>query len=159
MKQFSQNGQVMILTVVAIGGTLLAATTVAGLLVVYQLRQSSDAVNLQFAISSSQLQTLPIGLYDVEIARVSDGQKTTYAKQILVTKLGDIWSPTANESAEQKRDGRINIFDVSRLLSKWGKTGVTDLAEADINAGPANISLNKIDLYDANKLMSNWTSQ
>lgn len=40
----------MMLTVVAIGGTLLAATTVAGLLVVYQVRQSSDAVNSAKAI-------------------------------------------------------------------------------------------------------------
>ncbi len=50
MKQYLRKGQVMMLTVVAIGGTLLAATTVAGLLVVYQLRQSSDAANSAKAI-------------------------------------------------------------------------------------------------------------
>ena len=38
-----RRGQVMLLTVLAISGTLLGATTIAGLLMVYQLRQSVDA--------------------------------------------------------------------------------------------------------------------
>ncbi len=35
-------GQAMLMTVVALGGSILGATTIAGLLMVYQIRQASD---------------------------------------------------------------------------------------------------------------------
>lgn len=37
-----RSGQAMLLTVIALGGTLLGATTIAGLLMLYQIRQSTD---------------------------------------------------------------------------------------------------------------------
>ena len=40
----------MILTVLALGGTILGATTIAGLLMLYQLRQSTDLANSAKAI-------------------------------------------------------------------------------------------------------------
>ncbi len=40
----------MLLTVMALGGTLLGATTVAGLLMLYQIRQSTDLQNSAKAI-------------------------------------------------------------------------------------------------------------
>jgi hypothetical protein len=40
----------MILTVLALGGTILGATTVAGLLMLYQLRQATDLANSAKAI-------------------------------------------------------------------------------------------------------------
>lgn len=43
-------GQVMILTILALGGTILAGTTVAGLLIVYQVRQTTDFANSSKAI-------------------------------------------------------------------------------------------------------------
>ena len=43
-------GQIMLLTVLALSGTILGATTIAGLLIVYQIRQSSDIVNSTKAI-------------------------------------------------------------------------------------------------------------
>jgi hypothetical protein len=45
-----RSGQVMILTVLALGGTLLGATTVAGLLTLYQIRNSTDLANSAKAI-------------------------------------------------------------------------------------------------------------
>ncbi len=39
----SASGQVMLLTTLVLSGTLLAATTLSGLLMVYQIRQSSNA--------------------------------------------------------------------------------------------------------------------
>lgn len=44
MKKNSKNkkAQVMILTVLILGGTILGATTVAGLLMLYQIRQATD---------------------------------------------------------------------------------------------------------------------
>jgi hypothetical protein len=43
-------GQVMVLTVLALGGTILGATTVAGLLMLYQVRQATDLGNSARAI-------------------------------------------------------------------------------------------------------------
>lgn len=40
----------MLLTLLALGGTLFGATTIAGLLVVYQIRQSGDAADSARAI-------------------------------------------------------------------------------------------------------------
>ena len=45
-----KGGQAMILTVVALGATLLGATTIAGLLTVYQIRQTTDFGNSAKAI-------------------------------------------------------------------------------------------------------------
>ncbi|OGZ00507.1 MAG: hypothetical protein A2946_00870 [Candidatus Liptonbacteria bacterium RIFCSPLOWO2_01_FULL_53_13] len=84
MKQFSQNGQVMILTVVAIGGTLLAATTVAGLLVVYQLRQSSDAVNSAKAIFAADA-GIEWGLYQFFKPALAGGGGPAFSNSASVT--------------------------------------------------------------------------
>ena len=45
-----QNGQVMIITVVALSGAFLVAASIAGLLMVYQIRAGNDAVNSAKAI-------------------------------------------------------------------------------------------------------------
>ncbi len=49
----NRRGQAILLTLVAIGGVLVGAITIAGTLVVYQLRQSSDAGNSAKAIFAS----------------------------------------------------------------------------------------------------------
>lgn len=41
----ARRGQVMILTILALGGTILGATTIAGLLMLYQIRQATDMAN------------------------------------------------------------------------------------------------------------------
>jgi len=46
----SQNGQVMLLTALILGGVLLGASTIAGYLMVVKLRESSDVVNSTRAI-------------------------------------------------------------------------------------------------------------
>ena len=43
-------GQAMILTVLVLGGAILGATTIAGLLTVYQVRQTADFANSAKAI-------------------------------------------------------------------------------------------------------------
>lgn len=45
-----ERGQVMILTALTLGGVILTATTIAGLLTVYQLRQTVDLANSAKAI-------------------------------------------------------------------------------------------------------------
>lgn len=44
------SGQVMLVTVMALSGMILGATTIAGLLMIYQLRQSTDLINSTRAI-------------------------------------------------------------------------------------------------------------
>lgn len=47
---FLSKGQTMILTVLSLGGTMLGATTIAGLLMLYQLRQATDMASSAKAI-------------------------------------------------------------------------------------------------------------
>ncbi|MFH1423351.1 MAG: DUF4838 domain-containing protein [Candidatus Nealsonbacteria bacterium] len=65
-------------------------------------------------------------------------------------------TPPVYVAGDLNKDGKVNLFDISILLSKWGSIVSADLQECDINAGPSNISQGKIDLYDANLLMRNW---
>ena len=128
-------------------GVLKSSTTV----------RPQTSTSIAITSSSLNLSSLSIGFYTVQLTRLSDGATISSSTSLLLTKLGDLWSPTATDSSEQKRDGKIDIFDVSRLLSKWNSTNPADLAEDDINPGLNNISAGKIDIYDANKLMANWT--
>lgn len=49
-KELLQSGQVMLLTVVLLSGTVLGTTTIAGLLMLYQIRQASLATDSLRAI-------------------------------------------------------------------------------------------------------------
>ena len=49
----NENGQVMLITVLALGGILLGATAIGGLLMTYQIRQSSDITNSTKAIMAA----------------------------------------------------------------------------------------------------------
>ena len=57
-----RNGQVLILTTLTIGGVLLGATTIAGLLMVHQIRQTTDLANSGKAIFAADT-GLEWGLY------------------------------------------------------------------------------------------------
>lgn len=46
----STTGQVMITTILALGGVLMGATAIAGLLMIYQIRQATDLANSTKAI-------------------------------------------------------------------------------------------------------------
>ena len=117
----------------------------------------TDSAKLSAVISSALLTDLSPGLYDMAVTRSTDSETKTYLTKIAITRRGDLWSSDAAETSLRKRDGKIDIYDVSRMLSKWGSALSADLAEADINSGPGNISQGKIDLYDANMMMKNWT--
>jgi len=113
--------------------------------------------SLTLDFTTKDLSSVPSGSYAVEVTRLSDNLTKTHPKTFIITRLGDLWSSAATDSSEQKRDGKVDVFDVSRLLSKWHSTDLQDLLEADINSGPNNISQGKIDLFDANRLMANWS--
>ena len=46
----ARSGQVMIITILVLGGAILSATTIAGLLMLYQIRQTTDIANSGKAI-------------------------------------------------------------------------------------------------------------
>lgn len=62
-----RSGQVMILTILALGGTLLGATTVAGLLTLYQIRNSTDLANSAKAVAAADA-GVEWGLYNFSCA-------------------------------------------------------------------------------------------
>lgn len=59
------SGQVMVLTVLALGGTLLGLTGIAGLLMVYQIRQATDLANSSKAIFAADA-GIEWALYDFD---------------------------------------------------------------------------------------------
>ena len=58
----NRSGQAMLLTVLTLGGTILGATTIAGLLMVYQLRQTTDLTNSGKALFAADA-GIEFGLY------------------------------------------------------------------------------------------------
>jgi len=116
----------------------------------------TDSTTLKATISSAILADLSPGLYDMVVERSTDSETKTYLTKIAITKRGDLWSSSAIDSSRQKRDGKIDSYDVSRLLTKWNSASAADLTEHDIS-GPARTPDGKIDIWDANVLMRNWT--
>ena len=62
MKITGKKAQVMILTILTLGATILGATTIAGLMMLYQLRQSRDDIVSNQAIYAAE-SGLECGLY------------------------------------------------------------------------------------------------
>lgn len=61
--KLAKGGQAMILTILALGGTILGATTIAGLLMTYQIRQTTDIANSTKAIFAAEA-GIEKGLYN-----------------------------------------------------------------------------------------------
>ena len=62
MEKTGRKAQVMILTILTLGATILGATTIAGLMMLYQLRQSRDDIVSNQAIYAAEA-GLECGLY------------------------------------------------------------------------------------------------
>jgi hypothetical protein len=56
-RQNSRSGQAMLIAVLALGGAILGATTVAGLLTLYQIRATTDTANSAKAIFAADAGT------------------------------------------------------------------------------------------------------
>lgn len=59
-----RSGQAMLLSVLALGGTILGATTIAGLLTLYQIRQAGDLADSAKAVFAADA-GIEYGLYEV----------------------------------------------------------------------------------------------
>lgn len=57
-------------------------------------------------------------------------------------------TPTPAKPGDIDRDNNVDIFDLSRILSKWGQT--QEVGEADLNQDA------KVDIFDLSILLSNW---
>jgi hypothetical protein len=77
----TRRGQVMILTVLALGGTLLGATTVAGLLTLYQIRNSTDLANSARAIFAADA-GIEWGLYNFSCSAEEDRSRNCPAQEL-----------------------------------------------------------------------------
>lgn len=71
----NNRGQVMLLTVMLLSGTVLGATSIAGLLTVYQLRQSSNAADSMRALYAADT--------GVEWELYKNSKDASYPKPIL----------------------------------------------------------------------------
>ncbi len=67
-----RSGQAMLLTVIALGGTLLGATTIAGLLMLYQIRQATDLKDSNKAIFAADAGIEMVGYY---LANATGGEE------------------------------------------------------------------------------------
>lgn len=61
--RFHQSGQAIVLAVLALGGIVLSATAVAGLLMTHQIRQTTDAANSAKAVFAADA-GIECGLYN-----------------------------------------------------------------------------------------------
>ena len=113
--------------------------------------QPSSSSTLNALLSPDEVEKLAKGNYELALERSGDNFSQTYPQKVLATVTSDVSGPISGA-----RDGKVDIYDFSRLLSKWGSAQAVDLQELDINAGPGNVSQGKIDLYDAQKILDNW---
>jgi hypothetical protein len=111
-----------------------------------QILRSTDAAPLTLYSKDFPSGTVTLG---GNLATGALGSGSNYT--VIVTPSGRVFI-----IGDFDGDGKIDITDVSRLFTRWGKTTAADLAEADIN-GPAGVPDGVIDIFDANKLMANWT--
>ncbi len=65
-----RDGQVLLITVLALGATILGATTIAGLLLVYQIRQATDLSNSGRAVYAAD-SGIEWGLYNYYFSHFS----------------------------------------------------------------------------------------
>ncbi|OHA72362.1 MAG: hypothetical protein A3E07_02030 [Candidatus Wildermuthbacteria bacterium RIFCSPHIGHO2_12_FULL_45_9] len=121
--------------------------------------QPKTTTELEVDFATQNISLLALGRYEIELERAMDGAKAVSVKKIVITKLGDIWSSGATPATEEKRDGKIDIQDISRLLTFFGNTvglSTDPQADADVN-GPGGLPDSKVDIYDVNKMMANWS--
>lgn len=98
-----RNGQVMIISTVLIGGAMLAATAVAGLVMYYQIRQSNDAAQSTIAIFAADsgiqegmycyyysINSIPVGSTKYIENTCSTGGGMTYVDKTGTWKPGSV---------------------------------------------------------------------
>jgi hypothetical protein len=138
----------------------IAFTYDASTMRLYVNGAEEGAVNISGTFEPGQ-DTLRIG-YGVTSTRFWDGaidDVRLYNRALSPAEINQIMTTSTRilKIGDLNRDGRVNILDVSRLLSKWGSVLAADLKEGDISDGAGGSSSGKIDIFDANKLMANWT--
>ena len=109
----------------------------------------SDTFSFQF---SSQ------GTFLVEVVVTDEKGDTVSTTWTVAVTQAVVPTPISSfTTGDLNQDGKVNILDVSILLSHCGKTSAISLQKADISAGFNNGSTGRVDIFDANKLMANWT--
>ena len=91
MNNFSR-GQAMLITILALGGTILGATTIAGVLMIYQIRQATDLKLSSKAIFAADA-AIEWANYQMLIATTTDivfADPKTKSKGYCYNILGDI---------------------------------------------------------------------
>lgn len=98
MKKNQKNkGQVMLLASLIIGGSILAATSVAGYLMLLKVRQSTDITNSSKAITAAS-SGIDWALYQISLGKNFSSQEFTFTNdsKARVTKSGTIITSIGN---------------------------------------------------------------
>lgn len=118
----ARSGQAMLLTVIALGGTLLGATTIAGLLMLHQIRQSTDLKDSTKAIFAADAGLEMAGYY----LRFEDAPfdfSAEFSNKAKIDKIvcySDYLNPDpSNETECVKSAGSPTV----RLVRSYGQAG------------------------------------
>lgn len=123
----SRSGQIMVLTVLALGGTILGATTIAGLLMLYQIRQSTDLANSAKAIFAADA-GIEKSFYDISCAGNADKQPCPAPPDTGTWKLSN--GATANIVCSDGNGDPIGTCasDQVRVIRSVGSAGTASRA-------------------------------
>lgn len=108
------NGQVLLMSIVALGAIFLSATAVAGFLMAFQLRQANDAVNSARAFFAADAQ-LELETYNVFIEDIGG------------TKLGVFVGSEFRVDFENgmTSEGKFDEVGNVATIRSWGRSGNT----------------------------------
>lgn len=84
---------------------------------------------------------------DLGLIEESNEDNNSFTRSLTVSATQ---SPTPTKQGDLNNDSSVNIFDLSILLSNWGKTGSN--LTGDINTD------SKVDVFDMSILLSKWGS-
>ena len=115
-----RSGQAMILTALTLGGVILVATTIAGLLTVYQLRQANDLANSAKAIFAADT-GVEWGLYQFFNPTGPELQPTMTNGATFTTKCYD---SSSNQLADCTD---VNTVDIRSLGTSLGVSRAFEL--------------------------------
>lgn len=120
-----RDGQVIILTILIIGGTLLSASSLAGLLMLYQIRQATDLGNSGKAIMAADS-----GVEWAMYERFNPGQSGFFKKE-KDQSGNEVWKASLSNGSEAEvkcfKDAETKPCDDPdvNIIRSWGSANNT----------------------------------
>lgn len=114
------NGQVMLLTVLVLSGTILGTTTIAGLLTLYQIRQSTEIINSGKAIFAADA-GLECEFYRyIKSEQIPEAERATFCADLLNPLKPEQYHPFTNGASFTTE---VTIEPGKRTIKSSGMAG------------------------------------